>query len=150
MFGDLDKYIMVFLTGLLASYLLTPVVRSLAKRFGVMDKPDARRPHKRITARGGGVAVVIAVQIACLMAILFPWPKVAGGLDLLWWKWFLLASGVLFVVGVVDDVRGMKPLVKLSGQILAALVMWFSGTRFGQLLGHDLPLPVDCVLVVIW
>ena len=56
MFGDFDKYIVVFLTGLLVTYLLTPVVRSLATRFGVVDKPDARRPHKRITARGGGLA----------------------------------------------------------------------------------------------
>jgi UDP-GlcNAc:undecaprenyl-phosphate/decaprenyl-phosphate GlcNAc-1-phosphate transferase len=57
---------------------------------------------------------------------------------------------VLLVVGVVDDVRGMRPTVKLSGQIAAALVMWFSGTRFGTFLGHDLPAPVDCFMVVIW
>ncbi len=54
------------------------------------------------------------------------------------------------MVGVIDDIRGMKPLIKLGGQMAAALVMWFSGTRFGQLLGHDLPLPVDCLLVVLW
>jgi UDP-N-acetylmuramyl pentapeptide phosphotransferase/UDP-N-acetylglucosamine-1-phosphate transferase len=150
MFGDLDKYILVFLTGLVVTYLLTPVVRSLATRYGVVDKPDARRPHKRITARGGGIAVVIGVQAACLMAVAFPWPKLAGGLDWVWWQKYALASLILLVVGVIDDIRGMKALVKLSGQVLAALVMWFSGTRFGQLLGHDLPDPVDCILVVVW
>ncbi len=150
MFGDLDKYILVFLTGLVVTYLLTPVVRSLATRYGVVDKPDARRPHKRITARGGGIAVVIGVQVACLMAVAFPWPKLAGGLDWVWWQKYALASLILLVVGVIDDIRGMKALVKLSGQVLAALVMWFSGTRFGQLLGHDLPDPVDCILVVVW
>ena len=150
MFGDLDKYILVFLTGLVVTYLLTPVVRSLATRYGVVDKPDARRPHKRITARGGGIAVVIGVQVACLMAVAFPWPKLAGGLDWVWWQKYALASLILLIVGVIDDIRGMKALVKLSGQVLAALVMWFSGTRFGQLLGHDLPDPVDCILVVVW
>ncbi|HEY2329328.1 MAG TPA: MraY family glycosyltransferase [Verrucomicrobiae bacterium] len=150
MFGDLDKYLLVFLTGLVVTYLLTPVVRSLAVRYGVVDKPDARRPHKRVTARGGGIAVVIGVQVACLMAVAFPWPKLAGGLDFDWWQKFALASLILLVVGVIDDIRGMKAAVKLGGQILAALVMWFSGTRFGQLLGHDLPEPVDCALVVIW
>jgi len=44
----------------------------------------------------------------------------------------------------------MKPWIKLGGQVAAALLMWFSGTHFGQLLGHDLPAPVDCALVVIW
>ncbi len=150
MFGDFDKYILVFLVGLVVTYMLTPVVRSLAVRFGVVDKPDARRPHKRITARGGGIAVVIGVQVACLAATLFPWPTLAGGLDFLWWKKFALASLILLVVGVIDDVRGMKPVVKLGGQIAAALVMWFSGTHFGQILGHELPLPLDCILVVIW
>jgi UDP-N-acetylmuramyl pentapeptide phosphotransferase/UDP-N-acetylglucosamine-1-phosphate transferase len=150
MFGDLDKYILVFLVGLTVTYLLTPVVRGLAIRFGVVDLPDARRPHKRPTARGGGVAVVFGVQAACLVAVLFPWPKVAGALDFGWWEKFALASLVLLVVGMVDDIRGMKPWIKLGGQIAAALLMWFSGTHFGQLLGHDLPQPVDCALVVIW
>jgi len=143
MFGDLDKYILCFLVGLVVTYLLTPVV-------GVVDLPDARRPHTRPTARGGGVAVVLGVHAACLVAVLFPWPQLAGALNFVWWQKFALASLVLLVVGVVDDVRGMKPLIKLGGQVTAALIMWCSGTRFGQLLGHDLPAPVDCVLVVFW
>jgi UDP-N-acetylmuramyl pentapeptide phosphotransferase/UDP-N-acetylglucosamine-1-phosphate transferase len=150
MFGDLDKYIVVFLTGLVVTYLLTPVVRSMAIKFGVVDMPDARRPHKRLTARGGGVAVILGVHAACLVAVLFPGPKLAGALDLMWWQKFALASLVLLVVGVIDDVRGMRPLIKLGGQVAAALIMWFSGTRFGLLLGYNLPAPLDCALVVIW
>src|SRR5271170_6292485 len=150
MFGDLDKYIMVFLVGLVVTYLLTPVVRGMAIRFGIVDLPNARRPHKRPTARGGGVAVVLGVHAACLVAVLFPWPQMAGALNFVWWQKFALASLVLLVVGVVDDIRGMKPLIKLGGQIAAALIMWFSGTRFGQFLGYDLPAPVDCALVVVW
>ena len=150
MFGDLDKYIVVFLVGLVVTYLLTPVVRSMAIRFGVVDLPDARRPHKSLTARGGGVAVVFGVHAACLVAVLISGPMLAGALDLLWWQKFAMASLVLLVVGVIDDVRGMRPLIKLGGQVAAALIMWFSGTRFGLLLGYNLPAPVDCALVVIW
>ena len=128
MFGELDKYVLVFLTGLLVTYLLTPVVRGLAHKYGVVDKPDERRPHKRI----------IGVHAACLVAVLFPWSHSSGALDFGWWQKYALASLVLLVVGVIDDVRGMKPLIKLGGQIGAALVMWFSGTHFGQFLGHDL------------
>jgi UDP-GlcNAc:undecaprenyl-phosphate GlcNAc-1-phosphate transferase len=150
MFGHFDKYIAVFLTGLVVTYLLTPVVRALAHRFGVVDIPNARRAHQHPTARGGGVAVVIGVHAACLMAVLFPWPVMAGGLDFAWWQRFALGSLILFVVGVIDDVRDMKPLLKLAGQTAAALVMAFSGTRFGQLLGYDIPPALDCVLVVVW
>jgi len=150
MFGDFDKYLAVFSVGLAVTYLLTPMVRALAIRFGVVDLPDARRPHKRPTARGGGLAVVLGVHAACLSVVLFPWPHVAGGLDFNWWKRYALASLVLLVVGVIDDIRGMKPAIKLGGQVAAALVMWFSGTRFGLLLGHDIPAPLDGVLVVVW
>jgi UDP-N-acetylmuramyl pentapeptide phosphotransferase/UDP-N-acetylglucosamine-1-phosphate transferase len=150
MFGELDKYVMVFLAGLLVTYLLTPVVRALAIRFGVVDLPNERRPHKRPTARGGGLAVVLGVHAACLATIVFPWPHLAGELSYAWWKSFAIASAVLVVVGLVDDVRGMKPLVKLGGQILAALLIWFSGTHFGQILGHELSPAFDCVLTVIW
>src|SRR5580658_4269778 len=121
MFSDLDKYIYVFFTGLLVSYLLTPAVRSLAFRFGVVDLPNDRRPHRHPTARAGGIAVFIAVQVACLLAFALPWPRHSGGLDFSWWQRFAVASLILFVVGIVDDVRGMKPLVKLAGQALAAL-----------------------------
>jgi UDP-N-acetylmuramyl pentapeptide phosphotransferase/UDP-N-acetylglucosamine-1-phosphate transferase len=150
MFGDLFKYIFVFFVGLLVSYLLTPAVRALAFRFGVVDMPSERRPHQRPTARAGGIAVFIAVQAACLIAFAWPWPKHPGGLDFAWWQRFALASLILFVVGIIDDVRGMKPLVKLGGQTLAALWMALSGTHFGTFWGHTIPGPVDCILVVIW
>ena len=109
MFGELDKYLAVFTTGLVVAYLLTPVVRALAVRWGVVDQPSGRRAHKHPTARGGGVAVVLAMHAACLMAVLFPWPELAGKLDFDWWLRFAVASAVLFVVGIIDDVRGMKP-----------------------------------------
>jgi UDP-N-acetylmuramyl pentapeptide phosphotransferase/UDP-N-acetylglucosamine-1-phosphate transferase len=150
MFGDFDKYIMVFLTGLLVSYLLTPVVKAMAFRFGVVDLPNERRPHKRPTARGGGVALFVAVQFACLLAVTFPWPKLAGEFDFAWWWRFAFASLILFAVGIIDDVRGMKPWIKLAGQTLAALVVALSGTKFGLFLGYNLPPLIDHLLVVIW
>ncbi len=150
MFGDLDKYILVLLTGLTVSYLLTPLVKMLAFRLGVVDMPNERRPHQRPTARGGGVALFIGVQTACLLAVAFPWAnKLAGELDFHWWEHFAFASSVLFVVGVIDDVRGMKPLVKLAGQTLAALLMT-GDTHFGPILNYNLPAPIDHLLVIIW
>lgn len=150
MFGDFDKYIAVFLTGFAVVYLLTPLVRYLARRHGVIDMPNERRPHKQPTARGGGVAIVIGVNVACLVALSFPWPDMAGDFNLHWWRRFVAASLVLLVVGVIDDVRGMKPLIKLGGQATAALLMTYGGTQFGQFFGMQLPLWLDHILVVVW
>src|SRR5262249_55592211 len=148
MFGDLDKYIAVFFTGLLVSYTLGPLVRKLALRAGVVDVPNERRPHKRPTARGGGLAIIFGVHAACLTAVAFHWPPMADSLDFHWWRHFTIASLVLLVVGVIDDVRGIKPWYKLAGQAVAGLQVWFSGARFGTLLGVQLPVPLDFFMVL--
>ena len=150
MFGILNKYIAVFLTGFVVVYILTPVVRFLARRYGVVDMPNERRPHKQPTARGGGLAIVIGVHAACLVALCFPWPDMAGDFNLHWWRHFVAASLVLLVVGVIDDVRGMRPLIKLGGQAAAALLMTYGGTQFGQFFGLHLPSWLDHILVVLW
>ena len=120
MFGKFDKYIAVFLTALVVTYLLTPLVRSLARRFGIMDWPNERRPHKHPTARGGGLAVVVGVQAALLVALLFPEGARPGGFDLHWWLNFAPASLILLAVGLVDDIRGLGAWKKLAGQAGAA------------------------------
>lgn len=150
MFGNLDKYIAVFLTGLVVTYFLAPMVRAVAARLGIVDLPNDRRPHQRPTARGGGLAVVLGVHAACLMALAFPWPEVAGQLNLAWWEHFAMASAVLLVIGLIDDIRGLGPWPKLAGQVLAGLLISFTGTRFGSLIGFELPGWLDSTLVVVW
>src|SRR5215510_9084962 len=112
MFGDLDGYVAAFLTGLVVTYVLTPFVREMACRFGVMDLPNERRPHRHPTARGGGLAVFLGVHAACLIALAFPASTSPGGFDLHWWLAFALASLVLVAVGLLDDIRGLRPWKK--------------------------------------
>ena len=150
MLGGFDKYIVVLLTGFVVTYLLTPAVRSLAVRFGVVDLPNERRPHKRPTARGGGVAVVLGIYAAVLMGLWFPGETRPGGFDLHWWLMFLPSSLILLGVGLADDIRGLGAWKKLAGQIVAALWVALSGTHFGDFLGYQLPPFLDGFLVVVW
>jgi UDP-N-acetylmuramyl pentapeptide phosphotransferase/UDP-N-acetylglucosamine-1-phosphate transferase len=150
MFGVFDKYIAVFLTGFVVTYLLTPTVRSLAVRLGVVDRPNERRPHQRPTARGGGLAVVLGIYAACSMGLWIPGETRPGGFDLHWWLMFLPSSLFLLGVGMVDDIWGLGAWKKLAGQIIAALWVALSGTHFGDFLGWPLPPFLDGVLVVLW
>jgi UDP-GlcNAc:undecaprenyl-phosphate GlcNAc-1-phosphate transferase len=148
-FGDWEFYLVAFLTGLVVTYLLTPVVRSFASRLGMVDLPNERRPHKWPTARGGGLAVIIGVHAACLLAMALP--KLNGvALDFRWYSYYLAASLILLVVGLRDDMRGMRPWTKLAGQALAASLMCLSGTRFGRLFDVELPPALDVFLAVFW
>src|ERR1022692_3343530 len=150
MFGDFDKYIAAFLTALVVTYRLTPLVRALAGRFGIVDLPNERRPHKHPTARGGGLAVIVGVYAACFLALAFPAGTRPGGFDLHWWLSFLPSSLILLVIGLVDDIRGLGPWKKLAGQVAAALLVCLSGTHFGKLFGYELPPLLDAILVVVW
>ncbi len=134
------------MTAFITTYFLTPVVRSLAVRFGVVDLPNERRPHKHPTARGGGLAVFIGFYAACIFALV----RWTGEVDLDWWLKFVPGSLILVAVGLIDDVRGVRAWKKLLGQIAAALCISLSGTHFGNVFGYNLPPFLDGALVVIW
>ncbi len=146
---DWEINLVALLTGLVVTYLLTPLVRSVAARLGVVDLPNERRPHKWPTARGGGLAVFLGVHAACLLAMALTQTYV-GSLDFHWYLYYLTASLILLVVGLLDDIRGLRPWTKLAGQALAASLMCLSGTRFGRLFGVELPPALDVSLAAFW
>jgi UDP-N-acetylmuramyl pentapeptide phosphotransferase/UDP-N-acetylglucosamine-1-phosphate transferase len=147
--GNWEIYLAAFLTGLVVTYLLTPLVRSSATRLGIVDLPGERRSHKWPTARGGGLAVVVGVHVSCLLVLAFS-RQYFEGLNLHWYLYYGGASLILLAVGLVDDIRGLRPWTKLAGQILAASLMCFSGTRFGRFFGIDLPPALDVFLAGFW
>ncbi len=109
----MEHYVMAPALALLLGYVLTPQVRVLAQKIGAMDYPDPRKVHSGAMPRLGGLAVYLAFVTAVLLFRDIT-PQVLG----------LLAGATLVVlVGVVDDVRGLSPRVKLAGQIAAALVV---------------------------
>jgi UDP-GlcNAc:undecaprenyl-phosphate GlcNAc-1-phosphate transferase len=144
------KYLFISLVGFLATYLLVPVVMALAKRAGMVDRPDERRIHTGVIPRGGGLAVFIGFHLACVAIYFLPWFPFDITLTLRWWMKFMPASLFLVVVGVADDRWGLKPRVKLGCQMLAALALYFSGIHLGGLFHNPLPWPVDCFLTVFW
>ena len=148
--APIAKYVAVWSAGYLVTLLLTPLLRSLAIKAGVVDVPDERRAHQRPTPRGGGLALVIGFYAAALVALRFPWEWSSGSLDAEWLHSFIFGSSVLVLVGLVDDIRGLKPLVKLFGQMVAASLMFGSGNGMGRLLGFDLPLLLDYLLTLAW
>ena len=60
-----------FVLAAIVTLLVTPIVRRYATRLGVVDRPEARRVHKRIVARGGGIAIGFAfISMSALMLAL--------------------------------------------------------------------------------
>lgn len=107
----------LFLTMILA-FLLTPLIKKLAFKIGVVDKPNARRINKVPMPTSGGVAIYIAFSISILF--LFP--------DLIPFKYGLhlvVSSGIVVITGLIDDIFELKPKQKLIGIVIAALYVCF-------------------------
>lgn len=115
------NFVLAFMIAFFWSLILTPISIVFARKFRLVDDPKVRKHpatiHKKITPRAGGVALFLAFFLTSLALI--PFSKQLFG---------ILAGGlVLVLVGILDDKYDLKSPVKLTGQILAALVVVGSG-----------------------
>jgi len=144
------KYIVVFLVGLVAAWLLVPLVKKMAPSLGLVDEPSERRIHKVPIPRCGGFAVFAATHIALLVVFLGPWRNLAGSTQLREWGFIFAGSLALLLVGVFDDRFGMSAWLKFLGQIAVALLMFFGGFTFQAFLHIELPWIVNLGATLFW
>lgn len=130
----------------LVSALLTHLLRDLAIRLNVLDHPGERKMQQApVPLLGGvGIALTFYVVIAVNLLLLVPvrqlgveWLEanvfafLGRGNELAWKLAGVFAGSLIIViVGVIDDLKALRPEGKLVGQILAALVLVGSGIRF--------------------
>src|SRR6266487_245757 len=116
--------------------MLTPLVRTLARRWGFVAKPKTDRWHKSPTAMMGGVAIWLAVAGTYLFLVPHS-PQ----------RWVVVgAASFLFLVGLVDDWLHIKPYQKLIGQVIGAAIV----VNYGLALPWTRSLPVNMVITIFW
>ncbi|HEY8185416.1 MAG TPA: hypothetical protein VIF64_05080 [Pyrinomonadaceae bacterium] len=127
------------------AFVLTPVVRALARRYGIVAKPKTDRWHKKPTAMLGGVGIWLSVVVSYIAFIRVPsqgWGHFPGSsLDVV-----IGASTFLFLVGLLDDFLHTKPYQKLIGQVMGSAFVIYYGlalpwTSFSAL---------NVVLTIFW
>jgi UDP-GlcNAc:undecaprenyl-phosphate GlcNAc-1-phosphate transferase len=106
--------------------LFTPIVSRASTRLGLVDAPGGRKVHLRSVPRLGGVAVAAATVLGMILVLsLRPDdfdPAIWAALRPL-----AAAGAMIFALGLMDDMRGVKPAPKLAVQALAAVVVMASG-----------------------
>ena len=144
------KLFVVFALAMVAAFYLTPPVAKLLVHFGVVDKPSKRRINTKPIPRGGGIALVLAFFISVSIAYWGMWPDGPAVLSRDDRHVVLLASGLLIAVGLLDDVFGLKPFLKLLGQLIVAALLYSTGLCVGLILPFDVPCWLDCLLTLGW
>jgi len=109
--GTVDA-LFAFAAAAAIAWLLVPVAEAFAWRIGAIDLPSERSLHVVPTPRLSGIAILVAVCASG--AIFLPWDEQTRAI--------LLGAIVISTVGMVDDIFDLPPLVKLLGQIVAAVI----------------------------
>ena len=97
-----------------------PLSIHIAHKLGVIDRPkDARRVHKKPTPRFGGMAIFIGSMAAMTIP--------AGMNDKI--KVAMIGGALMYLVGIADDIKNLRPIVKFAGQFVTASIVYALGVR---------------------
>ena len=103
-----------FLIAFASALIITPMVRTFAKKVGALVQPNSRSVHKIPIPHLGGVAIYVSSVVAMLLSK--PMDATA--------ETALIVGGfVILAVGIIDDVYDLKPWQKAVGQVLSAGVV---------------------------
>ena len=108
------------------------LLHPLAPRLNLLDYPKGRKDHAHPTPITGGLAMLAGVLVLGFSSVLPIDSRVAG---------FLLASTLLVVVGLLDDLYDLSWKLRIPAQIVAALIMVYMGgvqvAQIGPVFGLD-------------
>ncbi|MBX7185736.1 MAG: undecaprenyl/decaprenyl-phosphate alpha-N-acetylglucosaminyl 1-phosphate transferase [Vicinamibacteria bacterium] len=135
----------------LLAFVLTPMVAKLSVRLGVMDLPGPRKAHREAVPRLGGLAVLLGASLglAVVTPLAGPWTEMSSRPLVL----LLLGGLAVFLIGLLDDVRGLSATGKLLAEAAVAILVVASGVRIERatLLGSVIELGVFApALTVLW
>ncbi|MGI8586960.1 MAG: MraY family glycosyltransferase [Chloroflexia bacterium] len=144
------QYAAILLSAVAIAVFVTPLVRNAATRFGVTDTPSARKIHAEAVPLLGGAAIWCGFVLTLLLFDTAGFVKQFGSI--------IVGATIVSVVGLWDDRQGIKPALKLLGQIIAAVLIVAFGTSihfasvltaaFGvQLQNND---QLDLAVTILW
>ncbi len=146
-------FLSYFGVALVLSLCMVPLMRPLALKVGAVDRGEGRRIHTGIIPRLGGVGIYFAFIIPMVFSLTQgEWDefhdKMAG---------IVIASTIVLLVGIYDDLRGAGVRTKLLVEVLAALTIYAMGIRItivtnpfgGVIVLGWLSLPITVLWIIV-
>lgn len=144
-------WLTVMFTFLLAwgvTWFLMPAVRSYALKVGWADQPNERRLNREPLPNAGGLVIYTGVLAALVLATLLRPIVIQAVLAQV--LTILLGGSILVLVGFIDDQFGLPPWVRMSVQILTALLLIANGIRIEVKLLTPIDPMLSILLTVFW
>lgn len=131
---EMKTYLSVYFGSLLLAVLITPVVIITARALNIYDDPNVRKIHASAIPRIGGVVIFVSAIVLVIAAMLLENRIGQAFRDIkLKAVMLLIASGFVFLVGFIDDLKGLRVRYKLIAQVVAALSLTVVGVRIDML-----------------
>ena len=151
----MNPSVIAFLSALACSALFAPIVALIARRFGIVDRPDGHRKlHARIVPLAGGPTVLISLFVG-LSATLWMHPTLLTSTyaDIRFMVSLAMSGSLIVLLGIMDDKIGLRGRQKLFGQFIAALIMVPSGIAIRKIQVFGIPIEFgdfSSIVTVFW
>ena len=125
----------VFIIAVAVGFAATVLVRTLARRAGVVDRPDGfRKTQKDAIPLLGGIGIFVAFCAALGLSWLITGaPELAACFRSADTRLLLVGATIVLLLGFVDDVWGLRARWKFLGMFLVSLAMYAGGYRIGAI-----------------
>jgi len=120
------EYLITLLISAALCYLITPIVRTQAIRFGAVAGVRERDIHITPTARWGGLAMWAAMALTFAIVSNLPLVGKSIGHES---QGIFLASTAIVLLGMADDRFELDALTKLAGQVFTAGILLLYGIQ---------------------
>ena len=158
MWGDIA---IAFLLAFIVTFMATPYTIKIANKVGAVDVPkDQRRMHKKAMPKFGGPAVILGFLVSVIYLLIVM--SIENSINLFGIEEYgkkllgmFLGIIIISITCIVDDIKTIKPITKLTGQLLASIVVVAFGIRI-----EDITLPFlntiqmremfSIIITIIW
>ena len=158
------NWIIGFWPVLAAAFLValpgTWLCKKFALRFNVVDKPDGSvKTHEQPVAYLGGIGILMGFTAGMIASMFYFSQPESSDLYLKLMLGVLAGTTLACFVGVVDDLRDIRPTHKLLGQLVAALILVAVGIKpdlnaflrpFGLGIGEQLETILGVPIVIVF
>lgn len=134
------------LSSILVTIILVPILKRIATKIGLLDKPNSRKIHDSNIPLIGGITIAFTLIITTAINPLLQESVV---------HYFPLFSSsiLLLIVGAIDDKYDINAKIKLIIQLASSFFIAYSGTRITSLYGiagiNELPVTIQYMLTII-
>lgn len=117
-------YALTFASSFIITMLTTPLAKWVSFKCGAIDHPKDRGVHTKPMPRMGGIAMVLGFMITILMLFIFD-----DSMSQNEFIGFVVGALIIAILGAIDDVHNLPAKLKFSVQVVAALIVVFSGIK---------------------